>query len=190
MSFQIRKFFKQNKINNNDNNNIINSINFLSSGSKKFKTTPYIILHDYTFSNGLTFNSSNPLYDDAFFVLQLLKKEIDDSIAVISIEDGALPILRVHIAGHEHSSRGIVIDMSDLLHEIKLSTQLKMFQTIQMYSLLFFILSIVIFTFSFPETRILFLDYFQFVLNYIQLFQHKNYSKNSFFKPSLTFQLW
>ncbi len=184
MPFNIRKY-SQKTHKEHVENAISTSVSYIPAGSRRFRVSSFITLNDFSFSNGLTFNSSNPIYDDAFFTLHMIRKEIDESISVISIEDGAVPILRVNIAGNENGSRGIIVDMSGIMHELKNSSDLHFRRQLYNASFLFFVLGFTLFAVSFPECRTFFYEYYLLFMTYISSF-----IKPPQIKPEITFKLF
>jgi len=189
MPFYIRKYSqKTHKTQIEDA--VLNSLMYVPANSKRFRAPSYVIMNDLNLN--VTFSSSNQIYDDAFFALQLIRDHIDESISVISIEDGAVCIVRVNISGKDvgsAGSRGIIVDMSGIMNELRTSSDIKFRQKLSWMSFLFFIFGFVMFIVSLPDTRLTLNEAYIYFMNFVNNIISK-YIQPPQIQPSITFKLF
>lgn len=191
MPFYIRKYSqKTHKTQIEDA--VLNSLMYIPSNSKRFRTPSYVVLNDFNINGGISFHSSNQIYDDAFFTLQLIRQHVDDSVSVISIEDGAVPIIRANINNNPDAQRGIVVDMSGVITELRNSSDLQFRQKLSWMSFLFFILGFVMFIVSLPDTRITMNEAYVIFMNFVNsmISKYITWIQPPQIQPSITFKLF
>ncbi len=191
MPFYIRKYSqKTHKTQIEDA--VLNSLTYIPSNSKRFRTPSYVVLNDFNVNGGISFHSSNQIYDDAFFTLQLVRQHVDDSVSVISIEDGAVPIVRVNVNNKSEAQRGIVVDMSGVISELRNSSDIQFRQKLSWVSFLFFILGFVMFIVSLPDTRLSLDQAYLVVISFVNSIMSKyvTWIQPPQIQPSITFKLF
>lgn len=190
MPFYIRKYSKKSHKTQIEDA-VLNSLTYIAANSKCFRTPSYVVLNDFNVNGGISFQSSNQIYDDAFFTLQLIRQHVDESISVISIEDGAVPIVRININNSE-AQRGLVVDMSTIINELRNSSDLQFRQRLSWVSFLFFILGFVLFIVSLPDTRVTINDTYMIIMSFVNnmISKYTTWIQPPQIQPSITFKLF
>lgn len=92
-------------------------------------------------------SSTDPSIDNALCVLRKLGKQIDFPVGVISVEDCNVPIVQLYIKGDRQFTRGVVVDMTRVLRDVKETEDLgkmKMNSAITFFSSMVILLCVVV----------------------------------------------